>query len=87
MRGWKDWRSTPLNMDKPNNTPTNSPGYETTDANVGGVLNFLVILTVVLIVTVIACWGLFRYLSARPDAPASVSPFAETRQLPLGPQL
>jgi hypothetical protein len=78
-------------MDNPKNTPPNSPstapGYETRDANVGGVLNFLVGLTVGLIITAIVSWGLFRYLSAQPDEPASVSPFAETRQLPLGPQL
>ena len=50
-----------------------SPGYETRDANVRGVFNFLVILTVVMVLTFIVCWGLFRYLSAQPEAPASVS--------------
>jgi len=77
----------PPNMDKSHNTPAPPSGYETRDANVRGVFNFLVVMTVVLVLTFIACWGLFRYLSAQPEAPASVSPFAETRQLPLGPQL
>jgi hypothetical protein len=75
------------NMDKSHNTPTPPAGYETRDANVRGVFNFLVVLSVVLVLTYIVCWGLFRYLSAQPEEPASVSPFAETRQLPLGPQL
>ena len=34
------------------------------------------------------CWGLFRYFSAHAvNQAASDSPFADTRQLPLGPQL
>jgi hypothetical protein len=74
-------------MDKPQNTPAPPAGYETRDANVRGVFNFLVILTVVMVLTFVVCYGLFRYLSAQPETPASVSPFAETRQLPLGPQL
>lgn len=74
-------------MDKSQNTPAPPAGYETRDANVRGVFNFLVVLTVVLVLTFIVCWGLFRYLSAHPEEPASVSPFAETRQLPPGPQL
>lgn len=75
-------------MDKPLNTPATTPGYETTDANAGGVFNFLVALGIVLVVAALACWGLFRYFSAHAvDQAASESPFAETRQLPLGPQL
>jgi hypothetical protein len=76
-------------MDKSqhNNAPAPQAGYETRDANVRGVFNFLIVLTVVMVGTFIVCWGLFRYLSAQPEAPASVSPFAETRQLPTGPQL
>ena len=75
-------------MDKPHNVPANAPGYETRDANVGGVFNFLVALGIVLVVTGLLCWGLFRYFSAHAlDQAASDSPFADTRQLPLGPQL
>ncbi len=75
-------------MDKPHNTTGTNPGYETTDANTGGVLNFLVALGIVLVVTGLVCWGMFRYFAAHyVDQPASDSPFAETRQLPLGPQL
>jgi hypothetical protein len=34
------------------------------------------------------CWGLFRFFSAHDvNQAASDSPFADTRQLPLGPQL
>jgi hypothetical protein len=41
-----------------------------------------------LIVVSLVCWGLFRYFSAHPvDQAASESPFADTRQIPLGPQL
>jgi hypothetical protein len=75
-------------MDKPHNVPASTPGYETRDANAGGVFKFLVALGIVLVVTCLVCWGLFRYFSAHAvDQAASDSPFADTRQLPLGPQL
>ena len=75
-------------MDKPNNISATTPGYETRDANAGGVFKFLVALGIVLVVTGLVCWGLFRYFSAHGvDQAASDSPFADTRQLPLGPQL
>ena len=75
-------------MDKPQNANAAAPGYETRDANAGGVFAFLVGLGVVLVLASLACWGLFRYFSAHDvDQAASDSPFANTRQLPLGPQL
>ncbi len=75
-------------MDKPHNAPATTPGYETRDANAGGVFKFLVALGIVLVVTGLVCWGMFRYFSAHEvDRAASDSPFADTRQLPLGPQL
>jgi hypothetical protein len=78
----------PSSMDKPHNASASSPGYETRDANAGAVFKFLVALGIVLVVTGLACYGLFRYFSAHEvDEAASESPFAETRQLPLGPQL
>lgn len=74
-------------MDKQTN-PAAAPGYETRDANAGGVFTFLVILGIVLVVVSLVCWGMFRYFSARAaNNSASDSPFADTRQLPLGPQL
>ena len=75
-------------MDKSHNDPGATPGYETRDANTGGVLNFLIALGAVLCVTALVCWGMFRFFSAHDvDRPATDSPFAETRQLPMGPQL
>jgi len=75
-------------MDKPQNLSPTAPPYETRDANVRGVFQFLAILGIVLVITVLACWGLFRFYSAHEvDNAASDSPFADTRQLPLGPQL
>jgi hypothetical protein len=75
-------------MDKPHNVPGTTPGYETRDANTGGVLNFLIALGTVLCVTALVCWGMFRFFSAHDmDRPATDSPFADTRQLPMGPQL
>jgi hypothetical protein len=75
-------------MAKPHNTSTTTPGYETRDANTGGVFNFLVALGLVLVVVALVCWGMFRYFSAHAvNQAASDSPFADTRQLPLGPQL
>ena len=75
-------------MDKPHNASASTSGYETRDANVGSVLNFLVGLGVVLAVTALVCWGLFRFFSSHAvNRAASDSPFADTRQLPLGPQL
>jgi hypothetical protein len=75
-------------MDKPHNTSPATPGYETRDANAGGVFAFLIALGIVLVIASLACYGIFRYFSAHEvDQAASESPFAETRQLPLGPQL
>jgi hypothetical protein len=75
-------------MDKSQNVPRTTPGYETRDANSGGVLNFLIALGTVLCVTALVCWGMFRFFSAHDvDRPATDSPFADTRQLPMGPQL
>jgi hypothetical protein len=75
-------------MDKPNNASATTPGYETRDANAGGAFKFLVALGIVLVVTGLVCWGLFRFFSAHDvNQAASDSPFADTRQLPLGPQL
>jgi len=75
-------------MDKPRNISVTSPGYETRDANAGGVFKFLAALGTVLLATALISWGLFRFFSAHDvDPAASTSPFADTRQLPLGPQL
>jgi hypothetical protein len=75
-------------MDKPHNGSATTPGYETSDANAGGAFKFLMALGIVLVATALVCWGMFRYFSAHDmDRAASDSPFAGTRQLPLGPQL
>jgi hypothetical protein len=75
-------------MDKPHNGAATTPRYETRDANAGGVFKFLMALGIVLVVTALVCWGMFRYFSTHAvDQAASDSPFADTRQLPLGPQL
>jgi hypothetical protein len=75
-------------MDKSHNVPATTPGYETRDANAGGIFKFLAALGIVLVATGLVCWGLFYYFSAHAvDQAASDSPFAGTRQLPLGPQL
>ncbi len=75
-------------MDKQTNPSAASPAYEIRDANARGVFTFLVILGIVLVVVALACWGMFRYFSTHAvNRSASDSPFADTRQLPLGPQL
>ena len=74
-------------MDKPHGATPPSPGYETRDANARGVFIFMIVLSIVLIITALVCWGLFRYLSAKQVNPGPASPFAGTRQLPAGPQL
>ena len=74
-------------MDKLRNASA-TPGYETRDTNTGAILNFLVILAVMLAAAGLICWGLFKIYSKHAvDQPATDSPFADTRQLPLGPQL
>ena len=77
----------PPDMDKSHGAPPTSPGYETRDANTGGVLNFLVILGLVLVATALVSWGMFRYFAALDQEGRPASPFAETRPLPTGPQL
>ncbi len=53
----------PQDMDKPK-FPIASPGYETRDANLRGVFNFLVVMAAMLVVTALVGWGIFRYFSA-----------------------
>src|SRR5580692_6324233 len=77
----------PSNMDKPHNHQAASPGYETQDANPRGVYGFLVSLSLMIVFTLLLCWGLFRYFSIRYAPAKPASPFAETRQLPPNPQL
>ena len=75
-------------MDKPHNSSVTTPGYETRDANAGGAFKFLVGLGIVLVATSLVCWGLFHFFSLHDvNQTASDSPFAGTRQLPLGPLL
>lgn len=75
-------------MDKPHNAAAAGPGYETRDANVGSVFTFLIILAAILVVAGLVCWGMFHYFSANElNEAATESPFADARQLPLGPQL
>jgi hypothetical protein len=74
-------------MDKMPGPPTASPSYETRDANVRAVFGFLVVLSLVLVFTAIASWGMFKYFSVSQANRPPASPFSETRQLPTGPQL
>lgn len=75
-------------MADPHNPSTATPGYETRDADTGGVLKFLLVLGTALVVVSIVCYGLFRYYSSHAQNQAATeSPFADQRQLPLGPQL
>ena len=76
-------------MDKPQQTSAATPGYETSDANVKGVYGFLVTLGLVLVVTAIVCWGMFRFYSYYFGVTISASaPFVDSRQVPTsGPQL
>ena len=77
----------PLSMDKSHGAPPPSPGYETRDANPRGVFGFLIVLSIVLVFTAIACWGMFKYFSASRASLTPSSPFSNMRQLPAGPQL
>jgi hypothetical protein len=78
----------PSNMDNhPPGIPPSSPGYETRDANVRGVLGFLGILAIVLLLSALIAWGMFRHFAAESAEITAPSPFADVRQLPLGPQL
>ena len=77
----------PSSMDKSHSAPAVTPGYETRDADVRGVFNFLVILGVVLLLVALLCWGVFRYFSAMQAKNAIASPFSDIRQIPSGLQL
>ncbi|HWZ54848.1 MAG TPA: hypothetical protein VNZ63_02190 [Verrucomicrobiae bacterium] len=75
-------------MADPHNPSAATPGYETRDADASGVLKFLLVLGVALVIVSIVCYGLFRYYSSHAQNQAATeSPFADQRQLPLGPQL
>ena len=75
-------------MDKPQGASPAGPRYETRDVYAPGVLAFLVGLGLVIVLVALACWGFFGFdLTHFLEPAASPSPFAVTRQLPLGPQL
>ena len=75
-------------MADPHNPSAATPGYETRDADASGVLKFLLVLGVALVIVSIVCYDLFRYYSSHAQNQAATeSPFADQRQLPLGPQL
>ena len=75
-------------MADPHAKPPGSPGYETQDANTTGVIGFLIVLGVVIALVSAICYGLFHYYAKNAlNQPATESPFADVRQLPLGPQL
>ena len=74
-------------MDKSHKAPEGSPGYETRDTDVRGVLNFLVYLSLMMVFAFLVSWGMFRYLAKERSALAPDSAFAEKRQLPPSPQL
>ncbi len=75
----------PPSMDKSHSTSAASPGYETRDANVRGVFNFLVFLGVLLVVCAVLSLGTVPvfFEASRPD-PAHVSPFAEYAAIAAG---
>jgi hypothetical protein len=78
----------PSNMDdRLAGAPVSSPGYETRDASVRGVLGFLGILAIVLILSALVSWGMFRHFAARSAQTSAASPFADVRHLPSGPEL
>lgn len=75
-------------MDEARNAPGKSPRYETRDVYAPGVVGFLVGLGIVIVLVALACWGFFGFdLEHFLEPAASSSPFATTRQVPLGPQL
>lgn len=75
-------------MDKPQGASPASPRYETRDVYAPGVVGFLAGLGIVIVLAALACWGFFGFdLTHFLEPAASPSPFAVTRQLPLGPQL
>lgn len=74
-------------MDKPHGTSSASPGYETRDANTGGVYNFLVILAALLAAIALVCFGLFRFFTVHYQIGETTAPFVNRRQVPMTPQL
>jgi hypothetical protein len=75
------------NMDKPHNMPAGSPGYETRDADSGGIFKFLVYLTLILVFSFLASWGVFRYFAKERSELLPNSAFAGASQSPASPQL
>ena len=74
-------------MDRTHGTPSAAPGYETRDANAGGVYNFLVILAVLLAAIALVCFGLFRFFTVHYQIGETSAPFVDRRQVPMTPQL
>jgi hypothetical protein len=74
-------------MDRSHGTSPASPGYETRDANTGGVYNFLAILAVLLAAIALVCFGLFRFFTVHYQIGETTAPFLDRRQVPMTPQL
>ena len=65
----------------------NTPGYETRDASIRGLLIFALGLFATLVVTALAMFGVFRHYERSQSLGPPASPFADVRTLPPAPRL
>ncbi len=70
-----------------NQARTPPTGYETRDANPRGVLAFLAGLFLVICLTLLVAWLMFRHFSITEVASPPASTFADVRQVPSGLEL
>jgi hypothetical protein len=77
----------PSSTDKSQRTPGGTPGYETRDASARGLSNFIAYVGLLILVALLLCWGLLRYVSPHQAGPALASPFAGKVQTPPVPRL
>lgn len=68
-------------------TATPGPHHETGEPNARPVLVFLVVLFASVAVTLVACWGIFRFIESTQPLGAPAAPYAHARTMPPAPRL
>ena len=63
------------------------PHHETAEPRARPVVIFLVVLFVSVALTLVACWGIFRFIVSTQPRGAPAAPYAHARALPPAPRL
>ncbi len=76
-----------METEKPAQNAVPGPGYETSDANPGGLLLFGLGMFVIIGAVLLITYGVFEHFSESQSLGAPASPFANASQIPPAPRL